>query len=138
MSTMNSNNRIAATRCFLGTCLGNVSVDTLHKGDTDDDDDENDDGDDNNNNNNRMHLTTSLLFLVLVAVVFLNLMAGAHVSSARPDHRFFPPSHTAAPYSVPACVAHRASLEPLSLADQLLEIPNKSQLFCQHFRKTVE
>jgi hypothetical protein len=32
-------------------CLRNISVDTLHKGDTDDDDD--DDDDDNNNNNNR-------------------------------------------------------------------------------------
>jgi len=30
--------------------LSNISVDTLHKGDTDDDDD--DDDDDNNNNNN--------------------------------------------------------------------------------------
>ena len=29
----------------------NISVDTLHKGDTDDDDD----GDDNNNNNNNTH-----------------------------------------------------------------------------------
>jgi hypothetical protein len=31
-------------------CLRNVSVDTLHKGDTDDDDD------DNNNNNNKIIL----------------------------------------------------------------------------------
>jgi hypothetical protein len=31
-------------------CLSNISVDTLHKGDTDDDDD--DDNDNNNNNNN--------------------------------------------------------------------------------------
>jgi len=31
-------------------CLRNISVDTLHKGDTEDDDD--DDDDDNNNNNN--------------------------------------------------------------------------------------
>jgi len=30
-------------------CLRNISVDTLHKGDTEDDDD--DDDDDNNNNN---------------------------------------------------------------------------------------
>jgi hypothetical protein len=30
-------------------CLRNISVDTLHKGDTEDDDD-NDDDDDNNNN----------------------------------------------------------------------------------------
>ena len=35
-------------------CLRNISVDTLHKGDTDDDDDDDDDGynDDNGNNNN--------------------------------------------------------------------------------------
>jgi hypothetical protein len=32
-------------------CLRIISVDTLHKGDTDDDDD---DDDDNNNNNNNM------------------------------------------------------------------------------------
>jgi hypothetical protein len=37
-------------------CLRNISVDTLHKGDTEDDDDNNDDDDDgdNNNNNNRI------------------------------------------------------------------------------------
>ena len=33
-------------------CLRNISVDTLHKGDTEDDDDDDDDDDDNNNNNN--------------------------------------------------------------------------------------
>jgi hypothetical protein len=33
-------------------CLRNISVDTLHKGDTDDDDDDDNDDDDNNNNNN--------------------------------------------------------------------------------------
>jgi hypothetical protein len=32
-------------------CLRNISVDTLHKGDTEDDDD---DDDDDNNNNNRL------------------------------------------------------------------------------------
>jgi hypothetical protein len=32
-------------------CLRNISVDTLHKGDTEDDDDD----DDNNNNNNYYH-----------------------------------------------------------------------------------
>jgi hypothetical protein len=31
-------------------CLRNISVDTLHKGDTEDDDDNDDDNDDNNNN----------------------------------------------------------------------------------------
>jgi len=36
-------------------CLKNISVDTLHKGDTDDgDDDDDDDDDDNNNNNNNL------------------------------------------------------------------------------------
>jgi len=49
MNTMNSNTRIAATRCSLGTCF--VSrIDTLHKEDTDDDDDDDDDNDNNNNN----------------------------------------------------------------------------------------
>jgi len=37
-------------------CLRNISVDTLHKGDTeDDDDDDNDDDDDDDNNNNHNH-----------------------------------------------------------------------------------
>ena len=48
-------------------CLRNISVDTLHRGDTDDDDDDDDDDNDNNNNNN-VPLTTSpppfLLFSV--------------------------------------------------------------------------
>jgi len=46
---MNSNIRIAATQCSLGTWffLSNIRVDTLHKGDSDDDDD-------NNNNNNNL------------------------------------------------------------------------------------
>jgi hypothetical protein len=33
-------------------CLRNISVDTLHKGDTEDDDDDNDNNNNNNNNNN--------------------------------------------------------------------------------------
>jgi hypothetical protein len=33
-------------------CLKNISVDTLHKGDTENDDDDDDDNDNNNNNNN--------------------------------------------------------------------------------------
>ena len=33
-------------------CLRNISVDTLHKGDTEDEDDDDDDDDNNNNNNN--------------------------------------------------------------------------------------
>ena len=35
-------------------CLRNISVDTLHKGDTDDDDDDNDDDNNNNDNNNNI------------------------------------------------------------------------------------
>jgi hypothetical protein len=33
-------------------CFRNISVDTLHKGDTDDDDDDDDDDNNDNNNNN--------------------------------------------------------------------------------------
>jgi len=40
---MNSNNRIAATMYSLGTCLRNISINTLHKGDDNDDDDDDDD-----------------------------------------------------------------------------------------------
>ena len=40
-------------------CLRNISVDTLHKGDTEGDDD--DDDDDDNNNNNNKTFQTSLL-----------------------------------------------------------------------------
>ena len=58
MSTMNSNTRIAAARCSLGTWfvsgIYEVSVDTLHKGHTDDDDDDN-----NNSNNNNYNAGTS-------------------------------------------------------------------------------
>jgi len=53
---MNSNTRIAATRVFPRdmVCLGNISVDTLHKGDTDDYDDDNDD------NNNFLNVYSKL------------------------------------------------------------------------------
>jgi hypothetical protein len=34
-------------------CLGNICINTLHKGDDDDDDD--DDNNNNNNNNNSVH-----------------------------------------------------------------------------------
>jgi hypothetical protein len=33
-------------------CLGNICINTLHKGDNDDDDDDDDDDNNNNNNNN--------------------------------------------------------------------------------------
>jgi hypothetical protein len=36
-------------------CFRNISVDTLHKGDTEDDDDDDDDDNNNNNNNNLQH-----------------------------------------------------------------------------------
>jgi hypothetical protein len=54
ISTMNSNYRIAATLCCIGTCfvLRNVSINTLHKGDDNDENDDNDDDSNNNNNNN--------------------------------------------------------------------------------------
>jgi hypothetical protein len=56
MSPVNSNIRIVATQCSLGTWFvsgsSSVSVDTLHIGHTDDDDNDDDDDDDNNNNNN--------------------------------------------------------------------------------------
>jgi hypothetical protein len=37
------------------SCLRNISVYTLHKGDTEDDDNDDDDGDDDDNNNNNKH-----------------------------------------------------------------------------------
>jgi hypothetical protein len=37
-------------------CLKNISIDTLHKGDTEDDNYDDDDDDDNNNNNNNKHM----------------------------------------------------------------------------------
>jgi hypothetical protein len=63
MSTMNSYIRIVATLFPRDmVCLRNISVDTLHKGDTEYDDDDNDNNtfynifkktfDNNNNNNN--------------------------------------------------------------------------------------
>jgi len=36
-------------------CLRNISVDTLHKGDTEGDNDNDDDDDNNNNNNNNIN-----------------------------------------------------------------------------------
>jgi hypothetical protein len=52
---MNSYIRIVAIRMFPRdmVCLRNISVDTLHKGDTEDDDDDDDDDNNNNNNNNK-------------------------------------------------------------------------------------
>jgi TATA-binding protein-associated factor Taf7 len=38
-------------------CLRNISVDTLHKGETEDDDDDDDDNNNNNNDNNNNNNT---------------------------------------------------------------------------------
>jgi hypothetical protein len=44
-------------------CLRNVSVDTLHKGDTDEeDDDDNDDNDNDDNDNNNKNNTVTILW----------------------------------------------------------------------------
>jgi hypothetical protein len=45
-------------------CLRDISVDTLHKGDTEDDDD-----DDNNNNNNNNNNNTTLGVIAIVETV---------------------------------------------------------------------
>jgi hypothetical protein len=60
---MNSNTRIAATRCFLGTWFvsGILSVDTLHKGDTD-----------NNNNNNKQRCRTVNLHVACTGALGLD------------------------------------------------------------------
>jgi len=72
-------------------CLRNISVDNLHKGDTEDDDDDDDDDDDNNNNNNNnnnklMNNNTRInsLFRVLTTVNLLLPTPGIiyHVSNA--------------------------------------------------------
>jgi len=41
-------------------CLRNISVDTLHKGDTDDDNDDNNNNNNNNNNKNFQLLLTEI------------------------------------------------------------------------------
>jgi hypothetical protein len=38
-------------------CLRNISVDTLHKGDTEENDDDDDNNNNNNNNNNKVIIT---------------------------------------------------------------------------------
>jgi hypothetical protein len=49
-------------------CLRNISVDTLHKGDTEDDDD--DDNNNNNNNNSMLKLNVTVQYLALMFCVF--------------------------------------------------------------------
>jgi hypothetical protein len=53
---MNSYIRIVATQCSLSdmVCLRNISVDTLHKGDTEDNNNDDNDNNNNNNNNNKL------------------------------------------------------------------------------------
>jgi hypothetical protein len=58
-------------------CLRNISVDTLHKGDTEDDDDD----DDNNNNNNNRNFTQFLLN----GKVALPAVCGTAANSVRYD-----------------------------------------------------
>jgi hypothetical protein len=41
-------------------CLRNISVDTLHKGDTEDNDDDVDDDNNNNNNNNFLGINSTV------------------------------------------------------------------------------
>jgi hypothetical protein len=48
-------------------CLRNISVDTLHKGDTEDDDDDDDDDDDNNNTNNNNNNNNITLKMTAIA-----------------------------------------------------------------------
>ena len=43
-------------------CLGNICINTLHKGDNDDDDDDDDDDNNNNNNNNNNALCYKLFW----------------------------------------------------------------------------
>jgi hypothetical protein len=46
-------------------CLRNISVDTLHRGDTNNNDDDDNDVDDDDNNNNNHHHHQYLLLLIL-------------------------------------------------------------------------
>jgi hypothetical protein len=48
-------------------CLRNISVDTLHKGDTEDDDDDDDDNN-NNNNNNKINWPHSNKFRTITTI----------------------------------------------------------------------
>jgi hypothetical protein len=87
-----------------------------------------------------MPVTKPLLFLLLVAIV-LNLVASAEISSVRPGQVL---SHLHTVLLLGSLHLSSRLCDPPSeprafwLADQLLEIPNKRQLFCQHLRKTAE
>ena len=52
-------------------CLRNISVDTLHKGDTEDDDYDDDDDDNNNNDNNNNNNNNNFLYVISIFCVFL-------------------------------------------------------------------
>jgi hypothetical protein len=51
-------------------CLRNISVDTLHKEDTEDDDDDDDNNNNNNNNNNNSNSHDTLKYLIYSTQIF--------------------------------------------------------------------
>jgi len=63
ISTMNSNNRTAATLFSLGT-YRNISINTVHKGDDYDDYDD-DDSNNNNNNNNVIKIMFNFVYRII-------------------------------------------------------------------------
>ena len=62
-------------------CLRNISVDTLHKGDTedDDDDDDDDDGDDDDNNNNNNNQKRTFGSVVNVSYVCVKILSSCRL-----------------------------------------------------------
>jgi len=50
-------------------CLRNISVDTLHKGDTEDDDDDDNDNYDNDNNNIKITIIINVIVLVKIKIM---------------------------------------------------------------------
>ena len=52
-------------------CLRNMSVDIMHRGDTEDNNNNNDDDDDNNNNNNNNNNTVNRCFNSLLPLYIL-------------------------------------------------------------------
>jgi len=64
-------------------CLRNISVDTLHKGDTEDDDVDDDNGDDDDDNNNKAQFTCrfsfTFPFFVLRSLSPLSTVTNLHI-----------------------------------------------------------
>jgi hypothetical protein len=58
-------------------CLGNMCVDTLHKGDNKDDDDDDDNNNNNNNNNN------IIIIIILLMHIFIQHTRFSIVYSSR-------------------------------------------------------